>query len=211
MIPLPFDFVRLGTLRDVMLWRLLPLPLLCAVGTWPLIDVQAAIESLVSIVEPLAHALATPPAKIAEFMVVMASVCAAAVAYTLGWILNFALLACFRRHSSTTLMSAFVGGPMPATWEKDGAAAKVQAARLKDESDWSIAREIGAFRYIVVRGGLLFGSVAFTGIHIVLNWVQSLPISGASLPLKFAVWVLFGMVIAAARWWSLRRAFRGEA
>lgn len=211
MTPLPFNFTRLGTLRDAMLWRLLPLPFACAVGIWPMIDVPSATATVVSMVEPLAPALATPPAKIAEFIVVMAAMCAAAATYTLGWVLNFALLVCFKRHSRAALIAAFAGGPLPSNWEKEDASAKALAAHLKEKAYWGFAREIGPLRYIVVRGGLLFGAVAFLCVHIVLNWLQSQPIILASLPLKYTLWVLFGSLMAAQRWWSLKRAFRGEA
>ena len=208
---LPFNFTRLGTLRDAMLWRLLPLPFSCAVGIWPMIDVSSTSATVVSMVESLAPALATPPAKIAEFIVVMAAMCAAAVTYTMGWALNFALLAGFKRHSRAALFAAFAGGPLPSNWEKEDASAKVLAAHLKEKADWRFAREIGPMRYIVVRGGLLFGAVAFVCLHIVLHWLQSQPIILSSLPLKYTLWVLFGGLMAAQRWWSLKRAFRGEA
>ena len=194
-----------------MLWRLLPLPFACAAGIWPMIDVPSTTATVASLVEPLAPALATPPAKIAEFIVVMAAMCAAAVTYTLGWVLNFALLAGFKRHSRAALFAAFAGGELPPNWEKEDASAKVLAAHLKEKADWSFAREIGPLRYIVVRGGLLFGAVVFVSIHIVLNWFQSQPIILASLPLKYTLWVLFGGLMAAQRWWWLKRAFRGEA
>lgn len=211
MTPLPFNFTRLGTLRDAVLWRLLPLPFSCAVGIWSIIDVPSTTAAVVSLVEPLAPALATPPSKIAEFLVVMAAMCAAALTYTLGWVLNFALLAGFKRYSRAALLTAFAGGPLPSNWEKEDASAKVLAAHPKAKADWSFAREIGPLRYIVVRGGLLFGTVAFVCLHIALNWLQSKPIILGSLPVKYALWVLFGGIVAAQRWWSLKRAFRGEA
>ncbi len=208
---LPFNVTRLGTLRDAMLWRLLPLPFACAVGIWPIIDVSSTTATVVSMVQPLAPVLATSPAKIAEFFVVMAAMCAAAATYTLGWVLNFALLAGFKRHSRAALLAAFAGGPLPSNWEKVDASEKLLAAHLKERADWNFARGIGPLRYIVVRGGLLFGAVAFVGLHIVLNLLQSQPIILASLPLKYTLWVIFGCLLAAQRWWSLRRAFRGEA
>ncbi len=176
-----------------------------------MIDFPSTTATVVSMVQPLALALATPPPKIADFIVVMAAMCTAAVTYTLGWVLNFALLAGFKRHSRTALFAAFAGGPLPSNWEKEDASDKVLAAHLQEKADWSFARELGPLRYIVVRGGLLFGAVAFVCVHIVLNWLQSQPIILASLPLKYTLWVLFGGLLAAQRWWSLKCAFRGEA
>jgi hypothetical protein len=208
---LPFNFVRLGTLRDAVLWRLLPLPLACAVAVLPMIDAASATATLTPLVKPLSSALATPSTGIVEFIVVIAAMCAAAFTYTVGWVLNFALLAGFKRYSSATLAAAFSGGPLPHSWEKADASAKVLAAHLKEKATWSFAREAGPLRYIVWRGGILFGALVFVLLHIVLNLLNSQPIIISSLPLKYALWVLIGSLLAAQKWWSLKRAFRGEA
>jgi len=194
-----------------MLWRLLALPLLGAASVWFAVDLRSWIVTLEPMVNPLAPRLAAPVATIATFVAVVSAAFASVAAYTIGWLFNFALLLALRRGSKSALASAFSGSAMPDGWEKDGANAIVRAARLKDEADWKFARESGPLRYIFVRGGLVFGSVAFLGLHVVLNLVQSQPIVLSSLPLKFALWVLFGVLLTAPRWWVLKRASGGEA
>jgi hypothetical protein len=141
----------------------------------------------------------------------MAAMLAATVTYTVGWLFNFVVLSGLRRYSGASLVSALAGGAMPPSWEREDASERVRAALLKDEAEWNFAQRIGPFRYIVVRGGLLFGAVAFVCIHIVLNLIQSQPIVFGSLPLKFVLWVLFGILLSAPRWWVLKRASRSEA
>ena len=208
MPPLPLHFARLGSLRERVLWQLLILPIVAALAAWPLLEPLKSIDQFAPYFETLGRLLATPPRKVAEYVLVMLTFCASAAGYLLGWGINFLLLVTARRYSVLEAKDAFWSRRVPPAWEKDDAAQRVQDDRIKNTEEWRWAQQVGAFRYIVVRGGLVLGTFAVLGLHVLLNLVKSQPVALESLPLKFSLWVAFGAALNACRWWALKRASR---
>jgi hypothetical protein len=132
----------------------------------------------------------------------------ALLGYLLGWLLNCIALVIVRRFHVREMLCMIFSNFVPLEWERADARQSLLTAYGKNAAEWDSVQAIGSFRYIVVRGGLTFGSFGAIFIHVIIPLVTSHRIELTSLPIWFAFWSLFGIALAGSRWLGLRRARR---
>jgi hypothetical protein len=207
---LPFHFRRLGTLKTGIQCALLAAPLLGALVAMSAIDLTKSLASSALNEQAVGELLATPPEKVIEIGAILLYVPLGIAAYLLGWVINTILIAFIWRHQTKSAIDMVFRSEVPAGWETAGAAAKLRAAHEQDRAEWLHMQRTGWVRYVLLRGGLMFGSLAFVGLHIVLNLVQSQPIALASLPWKFMLWLVFGVLLSGCSWLASAWLFRAR-
>jgi hypothetical protein len=208
---LPFHFRKLGTLRPAVLFWILLIPLISGIAAIELFAPQRPQAPFGQGLDEFSNLLAIPPERLAELTNVPLVLVIFAVGYSLGWLLNLVVLMMVRRSSLSAVTRIVAAGIVPPEWERTDAREKLAAARARDRGEWIALQKRGVFRHIVLRGGLMFGSVCFVGINLVLPLVSLRPIATSSLPIWFLIWAFVGVALASFGWVSLKLSQRSEA
>ncbi len=208
---LPFHIQKLATLRPVILCWILLIPFVTAIATIERLAPERPKPPFTHRIDHISNILAIPPVRLAEAANLPIVLGIFAIGYSFGWLLNYVALMIVRHSSLPEITRIIAAGIVPAEWERVDAKEKLLAARAIDQDVWAALQKTGIFRYIVLRGGLFFGSVCFVGINIVLPLVTLRPVAISSLPIWFFIWVSVGVAIASFTWLSLKFSQRGEA
>lgn len=207
---LPTNVVLLRTLRRGVALKLLALPYasaLMAMVLWP--KGQHVLSA--DVARRLGSMLSLAPDAVESFAVAMVVLVLLFIGYLFGWMANAALLVVSGDYGVSQAVRIIVKSKLPMSWQNEKAAEIVATAEKQLAEQRANAKSIGPLRFIVVRGGLVFGTIAFVLVHIVLNLVQSQPIAWANLPWKWCFWFLLGIANSGWSWHEITRTARTEA
>lgn len=199
---LPTNIVCLRTLRRGIALRLLALPYfstLFAIWRWPA-NQRVLPDTFASHV---ASALGLSTEQAASAASTFAAVALGLASYLVGWAVNAILLATYGKFSASQVVQVIANCQLPASWRNESADEIIAAADSQRSAQRAYVAGTTPFRFIVLRGGVGQGSLAFVLVHIVLNLVRSQPIVWADLPWKLGAWIALCTLNAAWAWRDL--------
>lgn len=204
------NVVRLRTLRRRAALKLLALPYvmgLAAMALWP--EGQHILSP--TIAGQIGAVLDASLEKVESFAAAMVGIALMFIGYLVGWAVNTAFLALSRNYGPSQAFQIVAKSQLPVSWQNEKANEIIATAEKQLSEQREFATKAGPLRFVVLRGGLIFGTLACALLHIVLNLLQSQPIVWTSLPWKWCLWVLLGIANAAWSWHEIARDTPPEA